>query len=246
MFFHSLLMTETDINSQRPDFAQIILFPFLFVLLLWLVKYYEWKTGTDFITWGLYPKKISGLIGILTAPLIHSDFNHLTSNTLPLLVLGGMVFYFYREVAWRVFLIVYVLGTAGAWFFARPSYHIGASGLVYGFVSFLLVSGLIRRNISLLALSMLVIFLYGGLVWGMIPFPTDLSWEMHLSGAVMGLICALIFRKLGPQATKYEWQDDNNDNENEQEPPGDETPDNGPAVQPTVTYIYKSDHENPL
>lgn len=207
-------MTEPDLLQDKPDYLRIFTPPFFLVVILWFIKYCEWKFHLSFVEYGLYPLSFEGLRGILLSPLIHSDFNHLLSNSFPLFVLGGMMLHFYKRIAYKIFFIIYILSNVGAWFFARPSYHIGASGVVYGLVCFLFLSGVVRKHMQLLALSMLVTFLYGGLVWGVFPLPTGISWESHLSGSVVGFACAIIFRKQGPQKPEYKWDEEDEKIEN--------------------------------
>jgi membrane associated rhomboid family serine protease len=161
--------------------------------------------------YGIYPRKITGLMGIINAPLIHSDFSHLISNTPMLLILGIAIIYFYPDSAYKTFLVIYLLTGIGVWLFARSAYHIGASGLIYGFLGFLFFSGIFKRDNRSIALGLLITFLYGGLIWGILPGIKEVSWEAHLSGGVAGIISAFIFRKLDPRK-KYDW-------ENEQEEP---------------------------
>ena len=199
-------------DIEKGKIIRSIIYPSLFVALLWLVKVSENTFGLDLIHFGLYPRAYSGLIGIITCPLIHSSYNHLFSNSIPLLVLGGITFYFYRPIAFSVFFWVYLMSGIWLWAAGREAYHIGASGLVYGFVTFLFFSGIIRKERSLLVLSMLVTFLYGSLVWGIFPVKKEISWESHLLGALAGIITAFYFRKEGPQAKKFEWNEDEDDN----------------------------------
>jgi len=168
-----------------------------------MVKIVEVADGIDLFYYGVFPRRISGMIGILTSPFIHSNFNHLINNSVPFFFLLTAIFYFYQKVAWRVLLISYLVTGIMVWFFARSSYHIGASGLVYGFASFLFVSGIVRRNINLLAISMLVIFLYGSMVWGIFPYRPDMSWESHLMGMMVGIMLAVYYRHEGPGPTKF-------------------------------------------
>ena len=169
------------------------------------------RTKTD---WGLlcvYPHSFAGLTGIITSPLIHSDLKHLFANSVPIFVLGGSLFYFYREISVKTFLLVYFISGVCVWMGAREAYHIGASGVVYGLAAFLFFSGIFRRDGRLLAITMLVTFLYGSMVWGIFPdmYPEEnISWESHFWGLVAGMILAFYFRKLGPQKKKYDWEDE--------------------------------------
>jgi len=198
--------------NEKKILLQSILFPALFLAVIWLVKITEITLNTDFVYLGIYPLKWRGLIGILTAPLIHSDLRHLFDNSIPVFLLSTALFYFYRPVAYRVFFITWIITGILVWFGGRSSYHIGASGLIYGFASFLFFSGIIRNSINLMAISLLVVFLYGGLVWGILPYDYKISWESHLFGALTGVVLAIIYRKYGPPPPA-EIPDENNENE---------------------------------
>lgn len=226
-----------DTKKPLDVFVQIAIPPFLFVLALWLVAYLEWKLHLDWSRYALYPKTLQGSRGILLAPLLHDGFYHLLSNTLPLFILGMFLLYFYRSISYAVFLIVYLGAELGAWFFARPNYHLGASGIVYGLVAFLFLSGIIRRHVQLTAVSLLVTFLYGGLIWGVLPLPTDMSWETHLSGAVTGILCAVAFRKKGPQRKVYEFENENDNGNESEEKENSDIPESDENKQ-TITYVY--------
>jgi membrane associated rhomboid family serine protease len=181
----------------------------IFIFIIWIIKVMEWIFGIDLTFLGIYPLKASGLIGIITAPLIHADFAHTGANSIPLFVSVTMIWYFYRTVAWKVYGLIWIMTGLWVWTFARESYHIGASGIVYGYISFLFFSGIIRRNLQLMAVSMLMVFLYGGLFWGIFPdfFPhRNISWESHLMGGLAGFIIAIFYRKQGIQRHKYSWE----------------------------------------
>jgi len=198
-------------NQEKKNILQSLFPPLLFVILLWVIKAGEIVTHTELGFLGIYPLKSTGLIGIITSPLIHSDFKHLFANSIPLLVLGGCLFYFYKEIAVKIFILIYLITGLCVWFGAREAYHVGASGVVYGLASFLFLSGIIRRDGRLLAITMLVTFLYGSLVWGVFPdfYPEkNISFESHFWGLIVGLILALYFRKLGPQRKKYDWEEE--------------------------------------
>ena len=185
-----------------------------FVLILWIIKIIEEVFGLSFAQLGVYPKKISGLIGIIFSPLIHGDFSHLISNTSTLFFVFFGILYFYRSSAYKVFLIIYLGSGLMVWLVGRPSYHIGASGLVYGFVSFLFFSGVFRKDRRAVGMSLLIAFLYGGLVWGVLPIQKGVSFEAHLFGALIGLLCAFIFRKSDPPQ-KYEWEEEEDEDDDD-------------------------------
>lgn len=193
----------------KESYKKLII-PLFFPISLWLIHLVSYLFNYYPYNLGILPRNISGLIGIVTAPLIHGSFSHLLSNTSSLIVLGFGVFYFYPKVAYKVFLFIYLATGILVWIFAREVYHIGASGVIYGFVSFLFFSGIFRRDNRSISLSLLVVFLYGGMIWGVFPGMEGISWESHLLGGMAGLIAAFIFRKID-LIKKYDWEDEESD-----------------------------------
>ncbi len=193
--------------NEKKKLIHSLIFPFFFVIVLWTIKLIEIVLGTSFAFLGILPLKAQGLIGIFTAPLIHGDINHLTNNTIPFFVLCVATFYFYRPLGYKIFFLSWLMTGIWVWFGGREAYHIGASGIVYGLASFLFFSGAIRRIPELAAVSLIVVFLYGSMIWGIFPFIPDISWESHLSGGIAGLILAILYRHDGPQPKKYEWEE---------------------------------------
>jgi len=202
-----------DIKSEgsfyRKKFFLSLIIPVTFVFLMWLVKIIEVLFEMDLSDLGIYPLSLEGLPGIIFSPFIHDDFTHLLNNSLPLLLLSVALFYFYSEVALKVFTWTYLLTGLLVWFGGREAWHIGASGLVYGLASFLFFSGIIRRYFRLIALSLLVVFLYGEMVWGLFPgIYKNISWESHMLGFFSGIVLAVWYRKEGPQRPVYEWMEE--------------------------------------
>ncbi|PLX10931.1 MAG: rhomboid family intramembrane serine protease [Marinilabiliales bacterium] len=193
-------------QEEQKRFFYSLIFPSFFLIIIWIIKITEVLLNINFVFLGIYPLKLKGLIGIITAPLIHSDFQHLIANSIPILILGTGLFYFYNKIAYKVFFLSYFIANIWIWFGARQAYHIGASGLVYSFASFLFVSGVIRKNIKLMAISLLVVFLYGSMVWGLLPLQPHISWESHLMGAIAGMILAIYYRESGPRRKIYSWE----------------------------------------
>jgi len=217
-------MTNTDpeifdeASFYKKKLLLSIIIPGVFVFLMWLVKIIELLFDIDLSAFGIYPLEVKGLPGIIFSPLIHKDFNHLFSNSIPLLFLATAVFYFYSEVATKVFIWTYLLTGIFVWFAGREAWHIGASGLIYGLASFLFFSGIIRRYFRLIALSLLVVFLYGSMVWGMLPdFYRNVSWESHMLGFFSGIILSVWFRNEGPQRPVYKWMDEDEEEKGEEE-----------------------------
>jgi membrane associated rhomboid family serine protease len=203
-------------SKDKDKVISSIAVSFLFIFFLWLVKIFETYTGFNLTTLGVFPRRTSGLVGVLTSPLIHADFSHLVSNTITLFVLMFVLFYTYRKSAIKVFIIVYIFSGLSVWLLARPAYHIGASGLVYGLLSFLFFIGVLRKDSRSIALSLLITFLYGSLVWGVLPIDPKVSFESHLLGAIAGAVCAVIFRKSDP-VIKYDWEYEEESEEEEED-----------------------------
>ena len=181
-------------GNDEGRFRRSVVFTISFVALLWFIKVYEWSTGVDLSTLGILPRTLQGSLGILTAPLIHGDVIHLLSNTFPITLLGVGVLYFYPRIGLRVVMIVYILTGIWVWIAARDAYHIGASGIVYGLFSFILIGGFIRKDRRALVLSMATIFLYGGSMFsGLMPIDNKISWESHILGLIAGIFCAIYF-----------------------------------------------------
>lgn len=220
---------------KRHNFLLNLFFPLVFVMLLWGIKGLEEWMSWDFKSYTLYPRTATGLLGIVTGPLIHGNLAHLFSNSIPLLFLGTIMFYFYRPIAFQIFFWVYLMTGLWVWAAARESYHLGASGIVYGFLTFLFFSGLFRRDVKLFALSLLVTFLYGGMVWGVLPINEDVSWESHFLGSVAGITCAFFFRNEGPQRSRYEWEDEEDDDITSSDEPNNDQP-----GQPKIVYFHTS------
>jgi membrane associated rhomboid family serine protease len=193
-------MTETPSEVERRKLLLSMLVPFLLVSFMWLSLSVEELFGISLHTLGIFPGKPSSLGGIITSPFIHSGARHLFNNTIPLFILGTALFYFYPQVAFRVLIWSTLLTGLAVWLTGRPSWHIGASGVVYALAFFLFLSGIIRRHIPLMALSLLVAFVYGEMVWGIFPgLRIDISWESHMLGAAAGILLAVWYRSEGPQ-----------------------------------------------
>ncbi|MCK5820343.1 MAG: rhomboid family intramembrane serine protease [Bacteroidales bacterium] len=200
-----------DIAVKR--FYLSIVFPMIFIIVIWIIFVLDLSLKLDLFYWGLYPRKLSGLWGILFSPLLHGSLKHIIANTIPIFVLSTGLFYFYRDLAFRVLVLSYIITGVLVWCFGRPSYHIGASGLIYALAGFLFFSGVLRKHVGLMAISLIIVFQYGSLVWGIFPLEEKVSWEGHLMGLVTGVILSLIYRNQGPQVDKFKWEQDDDDAE---------------------------------
>lgn len=205
--------------SQNQDFKfsnSVLFVPFFSMLLIWVVYWLELKLGVNFNEYGVYPRKIEGLKGILCGPFIHGSREHLYNNTIPLVVLTAATFYFYRSVAWKVIVFGILLSGFFTWIIGRPSFHIGASGLIYVLVSFIFFKGIFTKHFRLIALSLAVVFLYGSMIWYIFPIEEGISWEGHLSGFLVGFTMAYFLQTTVPKEKKYAWEkDDYNEDEDE-------------------------------
>lgn len=212
---------KTDI--KRIIIAMVI--PLFLLLILYLLKFLEVGMDWDFTRLGVYPLRQKGVFGIFAHPLVHSSFRHLFANTLPFFFLSWCLFYFYRNISSLIFFIIWVGCGFITFIIGKPGWHIGASGIIYALAFFLFFSGLLRKHVPLIAISLLVTFLYGGLIWNMFPFfakPTT-SWEGHLSGAIAGTICAFLFREYGPQKPDPFAGEEDEAEEEESEENGEES-----------------------
>jgi membrane associated rhomboid family serine protease len=208
-----------DLNAnEKSEIFRSIWFPSLFIGLLWAVKITESLSGADFGYLGLLPLDLKGARGILFFPFIHGSWQHLINNTIPVFVLTWALFYFYRTIAFKVFFLVFFIHGFWLWFLGRNAIHIGASGIIYGLGSFIFVSGIIRKNTHLLAISLLVAFLYGGMVWGIFPLEEFISWEGHLTGLIAGVILAFYYKNYGPSANIGKWKNSDADEEDREVP----------------------------
>lgn len=198
---------ESSPDLNKSQFKDRLLLALGFVFVMWTVKIVELLFHLNFAVYGVYPRHQSGLKGILTMPFLHADWAHLMSNTLPAFLLILATFSFYRSVAGRVVILISVVSGFLVWVVARPSYHIGASALIYGLAAFLFLSGVFRRDRKSIAVALLVAFMYGSMVWGMLPIYPGVSWEGHLCGAVTGGFLAYVYRHRDPPH-RYEWEEE--------------------------------------
>ncbi|HAE13401.1 MAG: rhomboid family intramembrane serine protease [Chitinophagales bacterium] len=206
--------------------------PLVAIALMWLVKAFEHVSGYDLAVHGIFPRTLKGLQGVLFSPFLHGDWQHLVSNSLPFLILGFLMLYSYRKVAFKSFVFIWFASGFMVWLTGRPSYHIGASNLVYGFAFFLFFSGIFRRDIQSIAMALLVTFIYGSMVWGIFPFRWEISWEGHLMGGISGAVMAWYYRKVDlPEPVELEDEEEDDDAFFDDD---DDSP---------IRYLYKEDED---
>ena len=209
-------MNSVEVKEERARLLRSFIVPVVFVAIIWLVKCVEVVFHLDFSFLGIKPLQTDGLPDIILFHFLHGDWSHLCANTLPIIVLGFCLYYFYRSIATKIWLLLMFSTGLLVWCGARGGVHIGASALIYGLAFFLMLSGFIRRNKNLVIVSFLVIFLYGSLIWGIYPkyaIENHISWEGHLAGLIMGITLAIVYRKEGPQREIDDDDDDSDDSE---------------------------------
>jgi membrane associated rhomboid family serine protease len=205
----SITEPQTEAREDFQNLRRSFTVASSFTVFLWLIKIVETLSGISLIEYGVYAGHLQGLIGIIFAPLIHSSFAHLFANTASLLILGTALLYGYPRSAWIVVPVVYFGTGLCVWLFARHAYHVGASGLSFGFMFFVFTVGALRWDRRAIALSMVVFFLYGGMIWGIFPSQPDISYESHFFGAAIGIVLAILLRNRDPHKPEkhYRWED---------------------------------------
>ncbi|MCC7050414.1 MAG: rhomboid family intramembrane serine protease [Bacteroidia bacterium] len=231
-------------KAEKRKVFHALLYPSLFLFIIWLIKVIEVLSETDFHTLGVYPRLISNLpLGVFFMPLIHSDWEHLFSNSVALFSLGFLLIFFYRPLHFKIFWVIYFASGIITWLIGRSSYHIGASGLIYGLMSFLFLSGLLRKHLPLMAVSAITILSYGSIVWGIFPFAAQFSWEGHLGGFISGALLAIYYRHEGPQKKPFVWTEDTGKEHNEwMVNPTDANSETPPTDNKTNTVSNTSTH----
>lgn len=181
--------------------------PLIITAIFWLIWIIDKTENLHLYKFGTYPRELFGLRGIIFTPFLHSteDYAHIVNNSFPFLFLGWALYYFYQEIASRILFLIWGITGFWVWVAGNEAYHIGISGVLYGLVTFLFYSGIVRKNKHLMGLTLLVTFFYGGMVWGVLPYDISISWESHLFGAIAGIILAWYFRKQGPAPDHKEW-----------------------------------------
>lgn len=199
----------TQSKKAQSNFRLALRISLVFVGVLWAIFIVDEAFALRLGRFGLRPGSVPGLLGIVTAPLLHANFQHILSNTLPMFISMTAALYLYPNSSLRVIPAVWLGSGILAWFFARPSLHIGASGLIYGLLAFVFVSGILRRDMRSVSVSLLVGFLYGSMIWGVLPSRPHMSWEMHLTGATVGVLMAFVYMNWDRvPLLRYDWEDD--------------------------------------
>lgn len=202
----NLTNINQKVNPERLHLFDALFFTLLFLILAWSLFIMDEYLGYPLRQYGMVPRTLSGLKGIFTMHFLHGSLSHIWHNTLAFVVLNSLLFYFYRSIAIKTFVFIFLLSGILLWMIGRPTLHIGASMVIYGEFAFLFLSGIIRKNPTLSRVTLVVTLYYGSLVWYIFPIDTKISWEGHLAGFVMGLIAAIIFRNQGPPRKVYRFE----------------------------------------
>lgn len=184
----------------------VVVAPLIAVIAIWTIFWMELRFQINLNEYGIYPQRWSGLKGIVFSPFIHGSVEHLYNNTIPLAVLTAALFYFYRNISLWVLLIGILVSGIFTWAIGRPSYHIGASGVIYLLASFIFFKGIFTKHYRLVALSLIVVFIYGSMLWYIFPVEDGISWEGHLGGFLSGLALAFLMKSDLPPPKKYDWE----------------------------------------
>jgi membrane associated rhomboid family serine protease len=206
------MIPEASLDKHFKFTNAVVLFPFFAIVLLWFVYWLQIKFDFDFYQNGIYPRTFSGLQGIFLSPFIHGDLEHLYNNSIPLFILLAALQFFYARQSVQVVVYGVLLSGMITWIIGRESFHIGASSLIYVLFSFIFFKGIQTKNHRLVALSLTVIIIYGGLVWYVFPSPElitekSISWEGHLGGLISGLLLSFLYTTPELKRTiKYDWE----------------------------------------
>lgn len=199
----------TASKRAGQNFILAIKITVAFLAVVWAVFIFDRLVAFELSRFGLRPREGIGLLGLVTTPLLHGSLSHIASNSLPLFIGGVAMLFLYPHSSLRALPMIYIGTAALAWIFARPSIHIGASGLVYGILAYVFVSGILRRDLRSVGVSLMVWFFYGSMIWGVLPVERGTSWELHTSGLVLGVIMAFVFRNWDiPPLKRYDWEDE--------------------------------------
>ena len=204
---------ESISSSNKQQFFDAVFIPFIIGILMVLTFILEKGMDWDFHTAGVYPRRIENIWGIFTVIFIHADWSHLANNVISFVLLAVFLYYFYKEIASQVLVISYITSGFFLWLIGRESWHIGASGLIYSLAFFLFFSGIFRKHVPLIALSFVIAFIYGGMIWHIFPWQIQdpVSWEGHLAGGLIGFILAISYRNVGPQKPIKVWEEEEED-----------------------------------
>ncbi|WP_127959576.1 rhomboid family intramembrane serine protease [Serratia microhaemolytica] len=182
-------------NKKDSLLREIARYPLILIMVFWVVQIIKSLSGATLLGFGVVPRELYGLVGVVTSPFIHGNFEHLIANTLPFFFLACLLFMSHRKRVVSYLVVIWLTTGLITWIIGRNASHIGASGVIYGMASFLVFAGIFGKRLKLIAISILVIFFYSGLIWGLFSTERQVSWEGHLAGTLSGLLLAFCYRK---------------------------------------------------
>ncbi len=231
------MLSDSDTSSEKKKFYYAIFIPVIIGILMVLSFLLEEGMNWDFHTGGVFPRRIENIWGIFTIIFIHSGWDHLINNLIAFLILGTLLYYFYSDLASKVLIISYICSGFILWVIGRENWHVGASGLIYSIAFFLFFSGIIRKHVPLIAISLIVAFIYGSMIWHIFPWQIQdpVSWEGHLAGGITGLVLSIIFKNEGPQKPVKIWADED-DEINDEGTAGMEEPEENDNESNNIKY----------
>lgn len=180
-------MTEMFADKIRPLL--------ILVALIWIVEVVNLILGHRLVSWGILPRSLGGLIGIPLAPWIHNGVWHAVSNTIPIFILGGLTLAGGKSRFWETTASVILLSGALVWIFGRSAFHVGASGLVFGYFGVILARAIFDRSVISIVIAFGTVMVYGGLLWGILPLRSQVSFESHLFGLIAGFLVIWLGRR---------------------------------------------------
>lgn len=196
-------------HRARANFRLALRIAIAFVAVLWAILLADRMFDLGLNRFGLRPGSIAGLVGVIAAPLLHGSAEHLFNNSAPLVVALTAALYLYPNSALRAIPLIWIGSGLIGWWIGRPSLHFGASGLLYGLLAYVFCGGVLRRDLRSVSVSLLVAFFYGTMIWGVLPVRPNMSWELHLAGALTGVVLAFVYRRWDAvPLRRYEWEDD--------------------------------------
>src|ERR1035437_711683 len=211
------MLFKSGLSDFKRQFLHAVFVPTIISVVIILSFVLEKGMDWDSHTLGVYPRRVENIGGIFTLVLVHSDWSHLANNVVSFMLLSSCLSFFYRQIALKVMFVSYVFSGAILWVIGRDSWHIGVSGLIYSLAFFLFFSGIIRKHVPLIAISLIIVFSYGSLVWHIFPWKLQdpISWEGHLGGGIIGFVLSILYRNEGPQKPVKQWEDEDGDDNND-------------------------------
>ena len=212
------MIFELNTSTEKRQFFHAIFIPFIIGIIMVMSFIMERGMNWDFHSAGVYPRRLENIWGIFTLVFIHGDWSHLANNVISFVLLCSCLYFFYKQIASKVLVISYIFSGLILWIIGRDSWHIGASGLIYSIAFFLFFSGILRRHVPLIALSLIIAFLYGSMVWHIFPWEIQdpISWEGHLAGGIIGFTLSIWYKNDGPQKPIKQWEEENEEDEEEE------------------------------